>query len=321
MKTELGYHRGQQGRGDGLRREGRRRQQARGGRLRQGGARLPARSLQPATTIRRATPAALCTGEAGNGVTGSNADAATCMSAKEAIALEQDLVRRHARRQLWIPAQTPRQPQRQVARQGPALVDFHHAAPRSAARSPARPPTTLSLALQDVRYAADASATSAIPITNGSTADAQQMAGARLCRRRRRHATRPSRCSRRCSPTSSPTRPILRKLRDLGRKVIVWTRSGRRRHPAGRQRQLPRARGGGDGRRCRGAEIHAHVSAARRGAQLAGPRLHGRAARTMRCRCRNCRAMPTRHRRATRTSSSPRWSTGSRRARRRARSC
>ncbi len=67
---------------------------------------------------------ALCSGEAGNGVTGSNPDAATCMSVKEANGAQQDLVRGNRRRQLRRRPE-PRQPQRQVARQEPAVVALH----------------------------------------------------------------------------------------------------------------------------------------------------------------------------------------------------
>ena len=51
---------------------------------------------------------------------------------------------------------------------------------------------------------------------------------------------------------------------------------GNRRYPARGQHQLSRACRGGDGRRCRGAEVHADVPSPGGGPQLAGPGLHGR---------------------------------------------
>ena len=111
--------------------------------------------------------AALCAGVAGNGVTGSNADAATCMSLKEAIALDK----------IWFDAtadgsfdaaQTP------DSRDGKSLGKaqlWWTVTKGTAIGSLITSASTdaVALALQDVSYAADASTTSSIPIMNGST--------------------------------------------------------------------------------------------------------------------------------------------------------
>ena len=111
--------------------------------------------------------AALCAGVAGNGVTGSNADAATCMSLKEAIALDK----------IWFgatadgsfdAAQTP------DSRDGKSLGKaqlWWTFTKGTAIGSLITSVSTdaVALALQDVSYAADASTTSSIPIMNGST--------------------------------------------------------------------------------------------------------------------------------------------------------
>ena len=52
-------------------------------------------------------PAALCAGVAGDGVTGSNTDAATCMSAKEAMALNKIWYGAHCRTAASTPPRTP----------------------------------------------------------------------------------------------------------------------------------------------------------------------------------------------------------------------
>ena len=151
--------------------------------------------------------AALCTGAAGDGVTGSNADAATCLSAKEATALNK----------IWYgatpdgsfdAAQTP------DSRSGKSLgaKQVWWTFTRGTAiggQITSAGTDNVAQALQDVSYAADASATSAIPITNASTPSATNgsnsiMPGWPM------PSPRTSRCSRRCSATSSPTRPILR---------------------------------------------------------------------------------------------------------------
>ena len=111
--------------------------------------------------------AALCAGVAGNGVTGSNADAATCMSLKEAIALDK----------IWFgatadgsfdAAQTPN------SRGGKSLgkAQFWWTFTKGTAIGSlitSASTDAVALALRDVSYAADASTTSSIPIMNGST--------------------------------------------------------------------------------------------------------------------------------------------------------
>lgn len=111
---------------------------------------------------------ALCTGVGGLGVTGTNADAATCMTAREALALARIWYgptsdgsydtsqatdgragRTLAPRQLWWALTRGSSLGGQITSAGTEM---------------------LALAMQDVRYAADASGTSAIPITNTSTA-------------------------------------------------------------------------------------------------------------------------------------------------------
>lgn len=110
---------------------------------------------------------ALCTGVAGEGVTGSNADVATCMTRKEAEALNR----------IWY---------------GPTLDGSYEPAQTAAGRSGAvlgprqlwwgltrganltgqitsANTEMIALALRDVSYSANASATNAIPITNAST--------------------------------------------------------------------------------------------------------------------------------------------------------
>jgi hypothetical protein len=111
--------------------------------------------------------AALCVGAAGAGVTGSNADAASCLSVKEAGALNR----------IWYGATRDGSwdaNQSAAGRSGKALgaQQIWWAVPRGAAlggQITSASADNVALALQDVRYAADASATSAIPITNAST--------------------------------------------------------------------------------------------------------------------------------------------------------
>ncbi len=214
--------------------------------------------------------AALCAGEAGNGVTGSNPDAATCMSLKEAVALNK----------IWFGA-TPDgsfdAAQNPDSRSGKSLGtrQIWWAFTKGTAiggQITSAGADSIALALQDVRYAADASATSAVPITNGSTKERNkwlELDYAGLADAISKGvALQPELFSDLITDKADLT-----KLRDLGRKVIVLQRSGRRRDPARRQHQLSRARGSSDGRPCRGAKVHADVSAARLCAQLAGPRL------------------------------------------------
>ena len=163
--------------------------------------------------------AALCAGAAGNGVTGSNADAATCMSPKEALALDK----------IWFGAtadgsfdakQTPESRGGKVLGKGQLWWTFTRGSPiASLITSASTDP--VALALQDVRYAADASATSSIPITNGSTTvrnkwmelDYRGLADAV----KKYTALQPTMFS-----NLATDKVDLAGLRDLGRKVVVY---------------------------------------------------------------------------------------------------
>jgi pimeloyl-ACP methyl ester carboxylesterase len=110
---------------------------------------------------------ALCVGETGDGVSGGNTDHATCMSVKEAIALDK----------IWFGA-TPdgsfdaaQSPESRSGKSLGAKQEWWTFTRGTAIGGQITSATTdnVALALQDVRYAADATATSAIPITNGST--------------------------------------------------------------------------------------------------------------------------------------------------------
>ncbi|WP_456837511.1 tannase/feruloyl esterase family alpha/beta hydrolase [Bradyrhizobium sp. USDA 4486] len=164
--------------------------------------------------------ALLCAGEAGDGVTGSNADKAACMSPKEAGALNK----------IWYgatrdgsvdPAQTAE------ARSGKALGvkqlwwTFTKGTSISMQITSAST-DNFALGVQDVSYAADASATSAIPITNASTAKRNRWLeldyadlAAGVDKNVALQATLFS--------NLITDKTDLSKLRDLGRKVIVWS--------------------------------------------------------------------------------------------------
>ncbi|MBA2400498.1 MAG: tannase/feruloyl esterase family alpha/beta hydrolase [Bradyrhizobium sp.] len=164
--------------------------------------------------------AALCAGAAGDGVTGSNTDAAICMSAKEAGALNR----------IWYgatpdgsfdAAQTP------DSRSGKSLgaKQIWWAFTRGTAiggQITSAGADNVAQALQDVSYAADASATSAVPIANASTTvrnkwlelDYAGLADAIA----KNVALQPTLLSELVTDKAD-----LGKLRDLRRKVIVWT--------------------------------------------------------------------------------------------------
>jgi pimeloyl-ACP methyl ester carboxylesterase len=163
--------------------------------------------------------AALCAGAVSNGVTGSNADAATCMSPKEAIALDK----------IWFGAtadgsfdakQTSESRAGQSLGQGQIWWTFTRGTPIASLITSAST-DGIALALQDVRYAADAGATSSIPITNGSTTvrnkwlelDYRGLADAAT----KYVAAQPTLFS-----NLATDRTDLGKLRDLGHKVIVY---------------------------------------------------------------------------------------------------
>jgi feruloyl esterase len=164
--------------------------------------------------------AALCAGVAGDGVTGSNTDAATCMSAKEAMALNR----------IWYgltpdgsfdAAQTPE------ARSGKTLGakqvwwTFTRGTAIGGQITSART-EEVALALQDVSYAADASASAPVPVTNGSTSVRNkwlELDYATLADAVSKHvALQPTLFSNLITD-----KPDLTKLSDLGRKVVVWS--------------------------------------------------------------------------------------------------
>jgi Tannase and feruloyl esterase len=163
--------------------------------------------------------AALCAGVTGTGVTGSNADAATCMNPKEAIALDK----------IWFgatadgsfdPAQTPDSRGGKSLGAGQLWWTFTRGTAIGGLITSASTDAT-ALAMGDVSYAADAGATSAIPITNRSTTlrnkwlelDYRGLADAMT----RYVALQPTLFS-----NLATDRADLAKLRDLGRKVIVY---------------------------------------------------------------------------------------------------
>jgi hypothetical protein len=164
--------------------------------------------------------AALCFGEAGVGVTGSNADAKTCMSVKEARALGK----------IWFgPTSDGSVDAAQTTddRSGKSLGarQLWWAFTRSTAiggQITSAGTDNVALALQDVSYAADVGATSASPIVNGSTPvrnrwlelDYAGLADAV----RKIAALQPTLFSNLATDKAD-----LGKLRDLGRKVIVHT--------------------------------------------------------------------------------------------------
>jgi feruloyl esterase len=163
--------------------------------------------------------AALCAGVEGNGVTGSNADAATCMSLKEAIALDK----------IWLGAtadgsfdatQTPDSRGGRSLGTGQLWWTFTKG---TAIGSLITSATTdnLALAMQDVRYAADASTTSSIPITNGSTKERNkwlELDYRGLAAAVHRYVdSQPTLFSNLATDKAD-----LAKLRDLGRKVVVY---------------------------------------------------------------------------------------------------
>lgn len=161
---------------------------------------------------------ALCTGVAGQGVTGTNADAASCMAAAEARALDK----------IWYGPTTdgsydPRQTRdgRAGVVLGPKQLWWGHLRGTDLTGHIVNARTDLlALALQDVRYAADASASSDAPIRNASTP----------VRNRWRELTYASFAQ---AMQRVPTLPFLREhlanradvagLRDGGRKMILWT--------------------------------------------------------------------------------------------------
>lgn len=163
--------------------------------------------------------AALCTGVSGEGVSGTNTDTATCMSAKEAVALDK----------IWFGATADGSydaTQSQASRGGKSLGKnqiWWTFTRGTAIGSLITSASTdqVSLTLQDVSYAADASTTSNIPITNGSTTvrnkwrDLDYVTLADVVKKN--VALQPALFSNLITDKAD-----LAKLRDLGRKVIVY---------------------------------------------------------------------------------------------------
>jgi hypothetical protein len=163
---------------------------------------------------------ALCAGAVGSGVTGSNTDAASCMSAKEATTLNKIWYGATSDGS-WDPAQST------DGRAGKALGarQLWWGFPRSAAiggQITNAGTDNLAIALQDLRYAADASATSGPTLVNGATPLRNKWAeldAAGLANALRQYPiTQPA-----LFADYMTDRTDLRKLRDLGRKMIVHT--------------------------------------------------------------------------------------------------
>ncbi len=163
---------------------------------------------------------ALCAGEAGKDVTGSNPDAATCMSVKEAIALDK----------IWFGAtpdgsfdavQSPDSRGGKSLGKNQVWWTFTKGTAIGGQITSAAT-DNVALALQDVRYAADAGATSAVPITNGSTSERNkwlELDYAALADVANKNvALQPALFSNLITDKAD-----LGKLRDLGRKVIVYS--------------------------------------------------------------------------------------------------
>jgi len=163
--------------------------------------------------------AALCAGAAGNGAIGSNPDSATCMSAKEALALDK----------IWFGATADGSfdaAQTSDSRGGKSLGTgqlwwsfTRGTAIGSLITSAAT--DSVAVALQDVRYAADASTTSSIPITNGSTTIRNkwlELDYRGLAEAIKRYVASQSNLF----SDLATDKADLAKLRDLGRKVVVY---------------------------------------------------------------------------------------------------
>jgi Tannase and feruloyl esterase len=161
--------------------------------------------------------AALCSGVAGNGVTGNNGDAATCMTSKEADALNK----------IWYGATTDGSydaNQTADARSGTALgsKQLWWTFPRGSNVSgliTSAGADNVALQLQDVSYAADASTTTAIPIVNASTSVRNKWA--ELTYAGLADAFNKGIVLQPMFGNYMSDNPDLRKLRDLGRKVLV----------------------------------------------------------------------------------------------------
>jgi hypothetical protein len=163
--------------------------------------------------------ATLCTGVTSGGGTGSNADTKTCMSEKEAIALDK----------IWYGPTTDgsfNAAQSAAERGGKLLAEnqvwwtFTRGTAIGGNITSAAT-DNLALAMQDVSYAADASTTSSIPITNASTSARnkwRELDYAGLAEAVRKYvAAQPDTFSDLITDKAD-----LARLRDLGRKVVVY---------------------------------------------------------------------------------------------------
>jgi feruloyl esterase len=163
-------------------------------------------------------PAALCAGASGEGVMGSNTDAATCMSVKEAVALDKIWFGATADGSYDV-AQSPASRAGKELGRNQIWWSFTRGTAIASQLTSANT-DHVALALQDVGYAADAGATSSIPIVNGSTAvrnkwrdlDYAGLAGAV-----KKYIAAQPLFSDLITDSSD-----LAKLRDLGRKIIVY---------------------------------------------------------------------------------------------------
>lgn len=162
--------------------------------------------------------AALCAGVAGDGVTGSGADPAVCLSRPEADAINK-IWYGATRDGRFDPNQTA------AARSGLALGDgqlwwtFTRGTGIGGLATGAGT-DNVAVALQDVRYAADASVTRAAPILNTSTTERNrwtQLSYAGLA-----EAVDRGMAQQELFSHLATDNPDLRKLRDLGRKVVVY---------------------------------------------------------------------------------------------------
>jgi pimeloyl-ACP methyl ester carboxylesterase len=162
---------------------------------------------------------ALCAGAAGEGVAGGNVDSATCMSAKEARALDK----------IWYGATADGSydPTQSAASRAGKVLGTEQVWWSFAKGTSLRGQITsaiadnLAIAEQDVRYAAGSDAASAAPVTNASTAVRNkwlEVDYAGLARATEKYmAAQPSLFSNLATDKAD-----LSKFRDLGRKAIVY---------------------------------------------------------------------------------------------------
>jgi feruloyl esterase len=162
---------------------------------------------------------ALCAGAAGEGVTGVNADGATCVSAKEARALNR----------IWYgatpdgsydPAQSGASRSGKVLGAKQVWWTFTKGTSLRTLITSATA-DNLAVAMQDVRYAARPDATTAIPITNASTAVRNrwlELNYAELAQATEKYMAAQSSVF----SNLATDKVDLSKFRDLGRKAIVY---------------------------------------------------------------------------------------------------